>query len=190
MFASFQDQFTNANKTNFDAQIAMMTALTNKTFEGMEKLIDLNLSLTKASLQETSTAAKLLMSSKDPQEFFSHTQAQTKPVAEKALAYGREVVSIATHTQAEFTKAAEEQITETNRKVLSMVDEVSKHAPAGSENAVSALKSFIGNANAGYEQLTKTTKQAVETLESNLNQAVSQFVSTAEKTAAKAKKAA
>ncbi len=190
MFNTFQDQFTTANKTNFDAQIAMMTALTNKTFEGMEKLIDLNLSLTKASLQESSAAAKLLMTSKDPQEFFAHTQAQSKPAAEKVLAYGREVVSIASHTQAEFTKAAEEQITETNRKVLSMVDEVSKHAPAGSEGAVSALKSIIGNANAGYEQLTKTTKQAVETLETNLNQAVSQMVSSVEKATPKAKKSA
>ncbi|MEN9866826.1 MAG: hypothetical protein RL748_2416 [Pseudomonadota bacterium] len=188
MFSTFQDQFTHANKASFDAQIAMMTALTNKTFEGMEKLIDLNLNLTKSSLQESSAAAKLFMTSKDPQEFFSHTQAQAKPAAEKALAYGREVVSIASHTQAEFTKAAEEQITEANRKVLSMVDEVSKHAPAGSENAVAVMKSIIGNANAGYEQLTKTTKQAVETLETNLSQAVSQFVNAAEKSTPKAKK--
>ena len=31
------------------------------------------------------------------------------------------------------------------------------------------MKSTIGNVNAGYEQLTKTTKQAVEALEANLN---------------------
>jgi hypothetical protein len=51
------------------------------------------------------------------------------------------------------------------------------------------MKSLIGNANAGYEQLTKTTKQAVETLENNLATATAQFTQAAEK-ATKSKKQA
>ena len=66
------------------------------------------------------------------------------------------MAAIAAGTQAEFTKAAETQIAETNRKVISLVDEVSKNAPAGSENVVAAFKASLGNANAGYEQFTKT----------------------------------
>lgn len=175
------EQFSNATKANFEAQFAMISSLTNKAFEGIEKIVDLNLTAAKANLEESSNAAKQLLSAKDPQEFFSLTAAQAQPAAEKAIAYGRHLAAIASGTQAEFSKAAESQIAETNRKVLSLVEEVSKNAPAGSENAVAMIKSVIGNANAGYEQLTKTSKQAVEAIETNLASAVNQFTQAAEK---------
>lgn len=182
------EQFSVATKANFDAQLAMLTALTNKAFEGVEKIVELNMNVVKSSLEESTATTKQLLAAKDAQEFFSLSAAKTQPNAEKAIAYGRNLASIATSTQAEFTKAAEAQFADTNRKVMALVEEVSKNAPAGSENAIAMFKSAIGNANAGYEQLTKTTKQAVETLEGNLNNAVSQFSQVAEKTAARAKK--
>ncbi|CAN5210407.1 phasin family protein [soil metagenome] len=181
MFA-IPEQFSVATKTNFDAQLAMITALTNKAFEGVEKIVDLNMTAVKSTLEESSAAAQQLLSAKDPQEFFSLSAAKAQPSAEKALAYGRHLASIATATQAEFTKAAESQIAETSRKIVALVDDVSKNAPAGSEHAIALLKSTIGNANAGYEQFSKTTKQAVDTIEGNLNNAVSQFSKAAEKT--------
>ena len=187
MFA-IPEQFSAASKANFEAQLALITSLTNKAFEGMEKVVDLNINAVKSSLEESNAAAKQLLSAKDPQEWLSVAAAQAQPNAEKALAYGRHLASIASGVQAEFTKAAEAQIAETSRKVLELVEEVSKNAPAGSENAVTLMKTAIGNANAGYEQLTKTTKQAVETLEANLNTAVGQFAQTAPKAAARAGK--
>ncbi|RZT08925.1 phasin family protein [Duganella sp. CF402] len=184
---SIPEQFSNATKANFEAQFAIFSTLTNKAFEGVEKFVDLNLTAAKASLEESSSATKQLLAAKDPQEFFSLAAAQAQPSAEKTIAYGRHLATIASSTGAEFSKAAETQIAETNRKVISLVEEVSKNAPAGSENAVALFKSAIGNASAGYEQFTKTAKQAVESLETNLNAAVGQFTAAAAK-AAPAKK--
>jgi phasin family protein len=182
------EQFSSVAKANFEAQLSLLTSLTGKAFESLEKVVDLNLNIAKASLEDTSVAAKQLMSAKDPQEFFSLTAAQAQPTAAKAIAYGRHLAGIATSTQAEFSRAAEEQIAEASRKVSELVDDVSKNAPAGSENVIAIVKSAIGNANAGYEQLTKTTKQAVEAIEANVNSAVTQFSQAAEKTAGRARK--
>ena len=181
------EQFSSATKANFEAQFAMFTALTGKAFAGVEKLVELNLTAAKASLEESTATTRQLLSAKDPQEFFSLTAAQAQPAAEKVIAYGRHVAAITSGTQAEFSKAAEEQIAETNKKVIALVEEVSKNAPAGSENAVAMLKSAIGNASAGYEQFTKTTKQAVEAIETNVASAVSQFSQAAEKAVPKSK---
>lgn len=177
MFA-FPEQFSNATKANFESQFALLSALTSKTFEGMEKLVDLNISTAKAALETSSTTARQLLAAKDAQEFLTVTTSQAQPNAEKAVAYGRQLASIAADTGAEFSKAAESQIADVNRKVISLVDEVTKNAPAGSETYVSAFKTAISNANAGYEQFNKTAKQAVETIESNVNAAVSQFAQT------------
>jgi len=180
---TISEQFSAASKANIEAQLSLLSTLTSKTFEGVEKMVELNLDAAKASLENSSVAARQLLGAKDPQEWLSLAAAQAQPNAEKALAYGRSLASIATGVQTEFSKAAEAQIAETSRKLLELVEEVTKNAPAGSENAVALLKSAIGNANAGYEQLSKTTKQAVETLEANLNNAVSQFSQPAAKTA-------
>ena len=185
---TFQDQFSSATKANFEAQLALITMLTGKAFESVEKLVELNLTAVKSSMEESADNARQLLSAKDPQEFLALSASQAKPNAEKALAYGRHVASIATSTQAEFTRAAEAQIAETSRKVSALVDDVSKNAPAGSENVISMMKSVISNANAGYEQLTKTTKQAVQTMEANVSSATAQFSQAAEKATARAKK--
>jgi len=183
MFA-IPEQFSNATKANLESQFAFLSSLTTKTFEGMEKLVDLNISTARSTLEDSSNVARQLLSAKDPQEFFSVSAAQAQPTAEKALSYSRQLATIATGTGAEFSKAAEGQIVEANRKVISLVDEVSKNAPAGSESFVAAVKTAISNANAGYEQFSKTTKQAVEAMETNLNATVNQFSATARKATA------
>jgi phasin family protein len=182
MFA-IPEQFSNATKANFEAQFAMFAALTDKAFEGVEKFIDLNLTAAKASLEESSATTKQLLAAKDPQEFFSLASAQAQPNAEKTLAYGRHLASIASTTSAEFSKVAENQIAETNRKVISLVEEVSKNAPAGSENVVAFVKSANGNSSAGYDPFTKTAKQAAESFETNVSAAVNQFSTAAAKVA-------
>jgi phasin family protein len=173
--STIPEQFSTAAKASLDAQFTSFSALTSKAFEGFEKLIALNLATAKASLDGSSVTAKQLLSATNPQEFFSLSAAQAQPAAEKAVAYGRQLSSIAADTAAEFSKAAKAQMSETNGKVLSLVNEASKHAPAGSENAIALFKSALGSADAGYAQFTRTAKQASDTIEANVNAAVSQF---------------
>lgn len=182
------EQFSSAAKANMEAQLSLLTALTGKAFESVEKVVDLNLSAVRASLEDSSAAAQQLLAAKDPQEFFSLTAAQAQPTAAKALAYSRHLAGIASSTQAEFARAAEEQIAETGRKLSTLVDDVSKNAPAGSENVIAMFKSALGNANAGYEQFSRTTKQAMEVMEANVNSAVTQFSQGADKTGSRARR--
>ena len=178
---SFQEQFSAATKNNLESQIALLTALTGKAFESVEKVIELNMSVAKAALEDSTTNAKQLMAAKDPQEFIALSTSQAQPNNEKVAAYGRQVMTIVSGLQAEMTKAAETQIGEHSRKLSSLVDEVSKSAPAGSENVVAFMKTAIANANAGYEQMTKTTKQAVEAMETNMSSAAAQMSQAASK---------
>ena len=189
MFA-IPEQFSNATKANLESQFALFSSLTAKTFEGVEKLVELNINAARTSLESSQNVTRQLLGAKDPQEFFSVTASQAQPAAEKVTAYSRELASIATGTGAEFSKVAESQIVETNRKVIALVDEVSKNAPAGSESFVAAVKTAISNANAGYEQFSKTSKQAAETIENNVSAAVNQFSATARKATATATGAA
>lgn len=163
------EQFSATSKANFEAHIALFNQFASKTFEGVEKLIDLHLKATKSSLEEVHNAIQKLLSVKDAQEFFSLSNAH--PGVEKSLAYSRHVVGILSSTQAELTKTAEAQLAEANRKVILMIDEAS----APTNPAISFVKATIGNVNASYEQFTKNARQAAEALESNVSTAVDQL---------------
>jgi phasin family protein len=182
------EQFSAAAKANYESQIALLTQFANKTFEGVEKLVDLNLKATRSSLEESREAAQKLLTAKDVQEFFSLSSSQAQPTVEKSLAYGRHLAGIFSSTQAELTKTAEAQLAEVNRKVISIIDEAAKNAPAGSENAISLVKSTIGNFNAGYEQFAKGAKQAAEALEANVTTAVDQLSQATVKASGRSKK--
>jgi phasin family protein len=178
---STPEQFSAATKSAFESQLALMTSLTHKAFEGVEKLTALNINAARSSMEESNAALKHMLSAKTPQEFFALGSAQSQPGTEKAVAYARSVAGITSELQAELTKVTETRISEMNQKVATLIDDVTKGAPAGSESVVAMFKSALGNANAGYEQLSRTTKQAVATIEGNVNNAVTQMSEAVEK---------
>ena len=178
------EQFTTATKATFEAQIATMTAFAQKAFANVEKVVELNMTVAKQSFVDSTAAAQQLMSAKGPQEFIALTTANAKPNVEKALAYGRELAAIAAAAQADFSRDAEVQIADTRRQVASLVDDVAKNAPAGSESVVAMVKTAMGNANAGYDQLSKNAKQAADVIEANVTSTVSKFSQGADKAAA------
>ncbi|CAB3789799.1 hypothetical protein LMG28688_02991 [Paraburkholderia caffeinitolerans] len=161
------EQFAAAQKANLET----LFGLTGKAFEGVEKLVELNLQAVRSNIAESQEHAQRALSAKDAQEFFAVQSSFAQPLAEKLLSYGRHVYEIASATQAEFAKVAEAHLEEQNRKVQSLVDNVAKNAPAGSETAVAVIKSAINAANTTYETVHKATKQAVELAESNFNAA-------------------
>ncbi len=176
------EQFVAAQKSNLET----LFGLTGKAFESVEKLVELNLQAVRSNLAESQEHAQRALSVKDAQELLALQTSYAQPLAEKLLSYGRHVYEIASATQAEFAKVAEAHLEEQNRKVQSLVDNVAKNAPAGSETAVAVLKSAINAANTTYETVQKATKQAVEMAESNFNAATA----AASKAAAQASRSA
>lgn len=107
------EQIAAAQKANLES----LFGLTTKAFEGVEKLIELNLQVVKSTLAEGQENAQRLLSVKDAQELIALQASLSQPVAEKVLSYGRHLYEIASSTQAEFAKVAEAQFEEQNKKV-------------------------------------------------------------------------
>lgn len=165
--------------------VESMLALTAKSFEGVEKLVELNLSTARASLEDGAETAKALLGAKDVQEFFALQAGLFQPAADKATAYGRQVYDITSTAQAEFTKMVEAQMSGTQQKVMALVESAAKNAPAGSENAVALVKSAMAAANNALESAQKAAKQAASVAEANF-QTLSAQATTAAKAAVQA----
>jgi phasin family protein len=149
------------------ANIETLLGLTSKAFEGVEKIVELNLSASKAALAESGDHAKALLSVKDAQELMALQSGLLQPLAEKTAAYSRH--DIASGASAEFTKSVEEQAADAQKAFVGMIDTAAKNAPAGSESAVAMMKSVVSSANNALESVQKAVKQATEVAEANFN---------------------
>ena len=58
-------------------------------------------------------------------------------------------------------------LAELNKTVVSLLDKISKNAPAGSDVALAAVKSALAAANTAYDSFTKVAKQATELADAN-----------------------
>jgi phasin family protein len=179
------DQFLAAHKANVET----LFGLTHKAFEGVEKLVELNLQVAKATLAEAAETSQAALSVKDAQELLALQSSLLQPSAEKAAAYSRHLYEIVAGTNAEVTKVAEATIADSQKKVLAVVDNAVKNAPAGTENAVALVKSAVAAANNAYESVHKAAKQATEVAEANFT-AMTNTAVKATQTATKAAKRA
>ena len=180
------EQFAAAQKANLET----LFALTSKAFEGVEKLVELNLQVAKASLTEVQTTATASLGAKDAQELLALQAGLLQPAAEKAAAYGRHLYDIAAATNAEVTKVAEAQVASAQANFTVAVDSAVKNAPAGTESAAALVKSAIAAATNAMESVQKATKQAADVAEANFQSLANTAVKASQPTAKAAKKTA
>jgi len=175
---------------NHKANVATLFDLGQKAFEGVEKVLELNLQVAKTTLDEAAEHTKALLAVKDAQELLALQTSLLQPSAEKAAAYGRHLYDRASSTSAEVSKVAEAQIAEAQKKMAAVVDNAVKNAPAGTENAVVMVKSAVAAANNAFDSVQKAAKQAADVAEANFQAISSSAVKATQAATSKARKSA
>jgi phasin family protein len=169
------EQIAAANKANLET----LLNLTNKAFEGVEKLVELNMAVAKTAMTENVQNAKQALSVRDAQQLIAMQAGMVQPLAEKIMSYSRHLYNIANETQTTFTSVAESQLKKSSGNMNGMVEELSKNAPAGSEATIQAIKQAMAAANNAYETTQKSIKQAVDLAQNNFNAAANTAVKAA-----------
>ena len=178
--AKLPKEVIDTQKASLDAFSAVQGAL----FTGFEKLVDLNLKVTKAALDEMCQKAQESVQVKDAQEAIAMSSGLVQPTAEKAVAYSKHVYDIVSGVQAELAKLTEGQLSQGQKQLNESIEQMMSNAPAGSESMMAVLKSMTTQTNAAYENLTKAAKQAAEAAEKNIQAATSATLKAASDVAA------
>jgi len=166
------------------ANVETLYGLTNKAFDGIGKLVELNLNAAKAALGDSASQTQAVLGVKDVQELLALQSSLFLPLADKAAAYSRNLYDIASGISTEFGQVAEGQAADAQKQFAALVEAAAKNAPAGSETAVAAVKSAVAAANNAFESVQKAVKQATDVAEANFTAVTNTAVNTA-KTAAK-----
>jgi phasin family protein len=152
------EYFADFNKSS----VEQATKIANVTFMGIEQLINLNLSSAKSAFEVSTKNFKALSEITDVQDLVSFRTKATEAGVEGALSYSRDAYEVLSGTQAEVSKLVEAGIATMNKNLASVVDKAVKSAPAGSDVAVTALKSTMAATSAAIESMTKATRQVVD----------------------------
>ncbi|NVM75232.1 phasin family protein [Duganella sp. SG902] len=142
--SSITEQFSAATKSQLEAQFQIFSTLAQTAVGSAEKVIALNLSATKASVEKSSAAAKKLLTAKDPKEFFS-LSAGEQPSFDSLLAYGRELYSIASTAQSELIKSAQSTLKQVTDLAATKATVAPKTAPALAAAVSAAVEAVAAN---------------------------------------------
>jgi phasin family protein len=158
MFSTPQ-QLSAATKASVEARLDLINAVTSKAFEGLEKVIDLNIHTVKTSLEESAAAARKLLTIKSPQEFFT-LATQTQPNFEKMLSYGRLLADISSRMQTELLQVTREQLAETQGAMTQQLPNPAspKAASAPRGNAFMTASKTTSKTDKSEEKLIKSVK--------------------------------
>jgi phasin family protein len=158
------EQFATSHK----ASLENLEIVANTAFAGIERLASLNLNTARTAIEDGSATIKALLSVKDVPGLVALQQSLAQPTAEKAIAYSRGVYEVVSQSVNELVHLFEGHASELNKNVTTAIDTALKNAPAGSEVAVTAVKSAMSAANSALDQMNRAAKQVTELAEANV----------------------
>ena len=158
------EQFAATQKSSLEH----LQSVASTSFSGIERLSSLNLSVARAAIEDGADHIKALLSIKSAPAFVATQQSLLQQAVEKSVAYSRGIYEVVSQSANDLVQSFESQASELNKNVTLAIDSALKNAPAGSEVAVSAVKSAMSAANSALNQMNKAAKQVSEMAEANV----------------------
>ncbi|MEW9898820.1 phasin family protein [Chitinivorax sp. PXF-14] len=147
-----------------EASLTKALRVSNIALAGIERLVSLQLEVTKELLADSSESAKAVAKVKDVQGLSSLQDTLAKPSLDKAFGVAKSFYDAAASTQAEFAKVIEEEVVAANKSVAGLIDNLQKYAPAGSDVAINAIKTAVAAATSAYDNVTKAAQKVTTDL--------------------------
>jgi len=136
-------------------------ALNLRAFEGLEKLVTLNVQATKALIEEAADASRSVFAAKDGEELVRRQNALLQPAAEHAAAYARQVQGIAQETWAELANVVVTTVSESPVRFSALLASAARNAPSGDESAAEIVASTVAAAATAYEDMQRAASDAI-----------------------------
>jgi len=138
-----QSSISPAIKSQIEVQFSFFGDVSNKMFEAIQKLNELNVQVARTVVEESLSNVQQLLSSNNHLETISIVAGQSQPVAGKLRAYQQHVQDIITEVQVGIVKTAQSHLPETTRAAEAMVKEVGEKASEETERAAEGQKAVM-----------------------------------------------
>jgi phasin family protein len=161
------EQVAAAQKANAEVVVALMRT----SFEGLQRLAELNMAATRELFNNTVANANTLLAAKDVNDVSAINQQLAKPGVDKMMDYSRKVYDLVAQMQKDVTTVMETQYSQFQKEANSAISKT-KSAPVGGDVFAAAMKTMLDQTNKAFEGMNAVARQMSELAESNLQTAV------------------
>lgn len=175
------EQVAAAQKANAEVVVALMRT----SFEGMQRLAELNMAATREFFNNSVSNANTLLAAKDVNEVTALNQQLSKPSVDQMMDYSRKVYDLVAQMQKDVTAVMEAQYSQFQKEANDAISKT-KSAPVGGDVFAAAMKTMLDQTNKAFEGMNAVARQMAELAETNLKTAAT----TTSKVAGAATKAA
>ena len=160
------EQLTAAQKANAEVVVALMRT----SFEGMQRLAELNMAATRELFNNSVANANTLLAAKDVADVSALNQQLSKPGVDKMMDYSRKVYDLVAQMQRDVTAVMESQYSQFQQDAHQAISK-SKTAPVGGDVFAAAMKSMLDQTNKAFEGMNAMARQMSELTENNIKSA-------------------
>lgn len=148
------------------ASTEIVMALMRTSFEGMQRLAELNMAASRELFSSTVANAKTLASSKDINELTRVKQELAKP--DRMIEYWRKVYDLVAQMQKDVTAVMQDHHSHLSKTAASAIDKNISNAPAGGDIFANAMKSMLEQTNKAFDNMTTVAGQMANIASSNM----------------------
>ncbi|MFL6672988.1 MAG: phasin family protein [Massilia sp.] len=128
-----------ALRGNLESQVNFLTELTQKTYDSIRKVSELNLHLAQQMMEDTMNMSRSMMSCTDPFQMTSAAMNQLQPATEHLRIYQQQLMGLLAGAQTEFARSTETGISEASRSASSMADQMVRHAASAASQGLDGV---------------------------------------------------
>jgi phasin family protein len=133
--------YTNnpALRANLETQVNFMTEMTQKTYDSVRRLSELNMQMAQTLIEDTMNISRSMMQCSDPFQMTSAAMNQIQPAAEHLRSYQQQVMGLLAGAQVDLSRSAESRMSEATRSASAMADEMVRNASSTASAAAESM---------------------------------------------------
>ena len=141
------------------------------SMDSAERALNVQLEYAKGALKQATLNARAVAQVKDVQELLAVRTRIAENAVENLMGYSRSLYEVASEAQGEFARLAEERMARFQQAVSETVDQAARSAPAGSDVAITAIKSQLAATTAAFDTFTKAARNMASYADAGINAA-------------------
>ncbi len=159
------EQLSVAQKASAEVLMTLMRT----SFEGMQRLAELNMAAARETFSSNVAAVTKLASSKDAGEMARANQELAKP--ERMMEYWRNVYDLVSAMQKDVSAVMQANYTQLTRSAASAIEQKKSSAVDGSDVIASVMKNMLEQTNKAFDNLTTVASQMTNLANANIQAA-------------------
>jgi phasin family protein len=144
---------------------------TRISMDSAERAFAVQLEYAKGAVKQATLNVRAVSQVKDVQELLALRTRIAENAVENLMGYSRSLYEVASEAQGEYARLAEERLARFQQAVAETVDQAARSAPAGSDVAVTAIKSQLAATTAAFDTFTKAARNLASYADAGVNAA-------------------